>query len=96
MYTLIVDANSLSLALIMLGRRGGLVVRVPVSNLIGEEGRGFAIMMSELPRERLTIAARLTCSAPYIAHLVPAIDAAGVVAALQAADRIGRGFEMAA
>ena len=31
MYTLIVDANSLSLALIMLGRRGGLVVRVPVS-----------------------------------------------------------------
>jgi long-chain-acyl-CoA dehydrogenase len=33
-------------------------VRVPVSNLIGEEGGGFAIMMSELPRERLTIAAR--------------------------------------
>ena len=33
-------------------------VRVPVGNLLGEEGRGFAIMMEELPRERLTIASR--------------------------------------
>ncbi len=49
-----------------------------------------------LDRAELNEIARLTCSAPYIAHLVPAIDAAGVVAALQAADRIGRGLEMAA
>lgn len=33
-------------------------VRVPVSNLIGEEGRGFAYLMQELPRERLTVAFR--------------------------------------
>lgn len=33
-------------------------VRVPFENLVGEEGRGFAIMMEELPRERLTIASR--------------------------------------
>jgi long-chain-acyl-CoA dehydrogenase len=33
-------------------------VRVPVDNLLGEEGRGFAMMMEELPRERLTIASR--------------------------------------
>ena len=33
-------------------------VRVPLGNLVGEEGRGFAIMMEELPWERLTIASR--------------------------------------
>lgn len=33
-------------------------VRVPVSNLVGNEGEGFAIMMRELPRERITIACR--------------------------------------
>lgn len=33
-------------------------VRVPCSNLIGGEGKGFGIMMEELPRERLTIASR--------------------------------------
>ena len=31
-------------------------VKVPKENLIGEEGRGFVYMMTELPRERLTIA----------------------------------------
>lgn len=31
-------------------------VRVPVGNLLGEEGKGFAYMMNELPRERLNIA----------------------------------------
>lgn len=31
-------------------------VRVPVANLLGEEGRGFAYMMSKLPQERLIIA----------------------------------------
>src|SRR3546814_8365510 len=31
-------------------------VRVPAGNLLGEPGRGFAILMEELPRERLTIA----------------------------------------
>lgn len=30
-------------------------VRVPVSNLIGEEGKGFFYMMANLPRERLVI-----------------------------------------
>ncbi|NTU81451.1 MAG: acyl-CoA dehydrogenase [Chloroflexales bacterium] len=31
-------------------------VRVPVANLLGEEGRGFSYLMRELPQERLTIA----------------------------------------
>ncbi|WP_109481228.1 acyl-CoA dehydrogenase family protein [Paraburkholderia sp. C35] len=31
-------------------------VRVPVSNLLGEEGKGFAYLMAELPQERLSIA----------------------------------------
>jgi alkylation response protein AidB-like acyl-CoA dehydrogenase len=30
-------------------------VRVPCSNLLGEEGRGFAYLMQELPQERLSI-----------------------------------------
>src|SRR6266508_1480135 len=30
--------------------------RVPVANRLGEEGRGFAYMMSNLPQERLNIA----------------------------------------
>jgi long-chain-acyl-CoA dehydrogenase len=33
-------------------------VRVPVTNLVGEEGRGFVYLMEELPRERLTVAFR--------------------------------------
>lgn len=31
-------------------------VKVPKGNLLGDEGRGFAYMMTELPRERMTIA----------------------------------------
>ena len=31
-------------------------VTVPLSNLLGQEGRGFAALMTELPQERLTIA----------------------------------------
>ena len=31
-------------------------VRVPVANLLGEEGKGFAYLMGELPQERLSIA----------------------------------------
>lgn len=31
-------------------------VRVPVENVLGEEGRGFAQLMKELPQERLSIA----------------------------------------
>lgn len=33
-------------------------VRVPVTNLLGSEGGGFAVLMNELPRERITIACR--------------------------------------
>jgi len=33
-------------------------VRVPVSNLLGEEGRGFVYLMEQLPRERIVAAAR--------------------------------------
>ncbi len=33
-------------------------LRVPASALLGEEGQGFAILMSELPRERLLIGVR--------------------------------------
>lgn len=38
-------------------------VRVPISNLVGEEGEGFRIMMRELPRERITIACRAQAEA---------------------------------
>tara|TARA_R110002111_G_scaffold262444_2_gene338534 strand:+ start:5837 stop:6976 length:1140 start_codon:yes stop_codon:yes gene_type:complete len=38
-------------------------VRVPVTNLVGNEGEGFAIMMRELPRERITIACRAQAEA---------------------------------
>jgi alkylation response protein AidB-like acyl-CoA dehydrogenase len=31
-------------------------VRVPATNLLGEEGQGFGFLMSQLPQERLTIA----------------------------------------
>jgi len=30
-------------------------VRVPVSNVLGQEGRGFALLMTELPQERLLV-----------------------------------------
>lgn len=33
-------------------------VRVPASNLVGEEGRGFVYLMQQLPQERLVIAIR--------------------------------------
>jgi acyl-CoA dehydrogenase len=33
-------------------------VRVPVTNLLGKEGGGFAVLMNQLPRERITIACR--------------------------------------
>ena len=38
-------------------------VRVPVSNLLGDEGRGFAYLMSQLPQERLSIAIAAQASA---------------------------------
>jgi long-chain-acyl-CoA dehydrogenase len=38
-------------------------VRVPVSNLLGTEGTAMAILMSELPQERLTIAIHSIASA---------------------------------
>jgi acyl-CoA dehydrogenase len=31
-------------------------VRVPMTNILGDEGKGFAYLMQELPRERLTVA----------------------------------------
>jgi len=38
-------------------------VRVPVSNLLGNEGGGFGVLMNELPRERITIACRALAEA---------------------------------
>ena len=38
-------------------------VRVPLSNLLGKEGGGFAVLMNELPRERITIACRALAEA---------------------------------
>ncbi|MDF8332201.1 acyl-CoA dehydrogenase family protein [Novosphingobium cyanobacteriorum] len=38
-------------------------VRVPATNLLGEEGRGFAYLMSKLPQERLSIAVSAQASA---------------------------------
>ena len=37
--------------------------RVPVTNLIGEEGMGFAYLMNQLPQERLSIAASAVAAA---------------------------------
>jgi len=41
-------------------------VRVPVDNLLGEEGRGFAYLMQELPRERLAVAVIAVSSAEAV------------------------------
>ena len=38
-------------------------VRVPVDNVLGKEGGGFAVLMNELPRERITIACRALAEA---------------------------------
>lgn len=38
-------------------------VRVPISNLIGEEGRGFSMLMNNLPQERLQIAIKAQAGA---------------------------------
>lgn len=38
-------------------------VRAPVANRLGEEGRGFALMMTKLAQERLTQAVRSICVA---------------------------------
>jgi acyl-CoA dehydrogenase len=38
-------------------------MRVPVSNLLGEEGRGFSMLMTKLAQERLTQAVRSICVA---------------------------------
>jgi alkylation response protein AidB-like acyl-CoA dehydrogenase len=38
-------------------------VRVPVANLLGEEGRGFHYLVSNLPQERLSIAASAVAAA---------------------------------
>lgn len=37
-------------------------VRVPAANLLGEEGRGFAYLMRNLPQERLSVAATAVAS----------------------------------
>ena len=41
-------------------------VRVPKENLLGEEGKGFAYLMSELPQERLSIAIGAIASAESV------------------------------
>ncbi len=44
-------------------------VRVPVANLLGEEGKGFGYLMHNLPVERLTIAAGSVASAEAAVQL---------------------------
>src|SRR3546814_20935644 len=39
-------------------------VRVPITNCLGEEGKGFVYLMSQLPQERLTIAIGAHSSSP--------------------------------
>ena len=39
-------------------------VRVPMTNCLGEEGKGFIYLMSELPQERLSIAVSAMASTP--------------------------------
>lgn len=43
-------------------------VRVPAANLLGEEGRGFAQLMEQLPRERLVLAVAAVRAAARILH----------------------------
>ena len=38
-------------------------VRVPVANLLGEEGKGFAYLVTNLPQERLSIAVAAAAAA---------------------------------
>ena len=38
-------------------------MRVPVENLVGEEGRGFYVMMANLAQERLAVAVQATAQA---------------------------------
>ncbi len=38
-------------------------VRVPITNCLGEEGKGFIYLMSQLPQERLSIAVGVQASA---------------------------------
>jgi alkylation response protein AidB-like acyl-CoA dehydrogenase len=40
-------------------------VRVPATNLLGEEGQGFAYLMSNLPQERLTIAIKAVAACEF-------------------------------
>lgn len=40
-------------------------VRVPITNCIGEEGKGFAYLMQELPQERLVIAVAAASAAQH-------------------------------
>ncbi len=40
-------------------------VRVPAANLLGEEGKGFAYLMSNLPQERLTIAIKAVAACEF-------------------------------
>jgi alkylation response protein AidB-like acyl-CoA dehydrogenase len=40
-------------------------VRVPLANLLGEEGRGFRYLMSNLPQERLTIAIKAVAACEF-------------------------------
>ncbi len=40
-------------------------VRVPAANLLGEEGKGFTYLMSNLPQERLTIAIKAVAACEF-------------------------------
>ena len=40
-------------------------VRVPAANLLGEEGKGFGYLMSNLPQERLTIAIKAVAACEF-------------------------------
>jgi alkylation response protein AidB-like acyl-CoA dehydrogenase len=40
-------------------------VRVPAANLLGQEGKGFAYLMSNLPQERLTIAIKAVAACEF-------------------------------
>ena len=51
-------------------------VQVPVENLLGAEGGGFACLMRELPQERLTIAVSAIAAAEAAASPMPLLCAA--------------------
>ena len=70
-------------------------VRVPVTNLLGEENRGFAQVMTEIPKERLSIATIAMAASQKAFDLTQAYVAERLVFGQKLADFQNTQFRMA-